>query len=116
MISSIKDLKNRTLVESNTLKSFILASNANPRAMLDDILIHDYQIANSVTINSILSNYIVDMYRAVDDMRSDKNGLIGDSYFQIINTVDRASLQDSTRLFLELDEGKGSFTRKDFIP
>ena len=57
-ISSIADLKNRTLVESNTLKSFILSSGISTDGfktpVRDDILIHDYQMANSITINSIL--------------------------------------------------------------
>lgn len=33
----------------------------------DDVLIHDYQMANSVTINSILSNYIVNLKLAWDN-------------------------------------------------
>lgn len=61
-ISSVSDFKNRTMVESNTIKSFILSAGGGFRnPTLDDILIHDYQMANSVTINSILSNYIVDL-------------------------------------------------------
>ena len=65
MISSEKDLNNRTLVESNTLKSFILSSmdsSSVPRK--DDVILHDYQIANSITINTILSNYIVNLKKA----------------------------------------------------
>lgn len=66
-IDNIEDLKNRTLVESNTLKSFILAQLDKSRApQRDDILIHDYQMANSVTINSILSNYVVDLIHALE--------------------------------------------------
>ena len=61
-ISSVSDFKNRTMVESNTIKSFILSASGGFRnPTRDDILIHDYQMANSVTINSILSNYIVDL-------------------------------------------------------
>lgn len=43
MINNIADLKNRTLVESNILKSFILSYNDGSRSPdRDDILIHDY--------------------------------------------------------------------------
>lgn len=57
LIKNIADLKNRTMVESNTLKSLILQSQKNGAdnvASRDDILIHDYQIASSITMNSIL--------------------------------------------------------------
>lgn len=43
MISNIADLKSRTLVESNTLKSFILAQGGGMRSPdREDILLHDY--------------------------------------------------------------------------
>lgn len=61
MINNVTDLKRRTMVESNTLKSIILSSTDDRLPARDDILIHEYQIANSVTINSILSNYIVNL-------------------------------------------------------
>ena len=113
MISSATDLKNRALMESNTLKSFILSSNEGFRAPVrDDILIHDYQMANSVTINTVLSNYIVNLkyaWKLYDNM----NGSIGDSYFQIMEHLpeekDIGLLDDQTRMMLVLNEGSGSF-------
>lgn len=42
MINNVADLKNRTLVESNTLKSFILTKNQSWIPNRDNILIHDY--------------------------------------------------------------------------
>ena len=72
IINDIADLKNRTLVESNTLKSMILAEQGGDYSSsyssypsfspkMDDMLIHNYQIANSVTLNSILLNFITDI-------------------------------------------------------
>ena len=62
MISSVTDLKRRTLVESNTLKSFILSNNMGfTTPVLDDILIHDYQIASATTLNTIFLNYLSDL-------------------------------------------------------
>lgn len=77
----------------------------------DDILIHDYQIANSVTINSILSNYIVnlkyawDLYDNLDQTSSEK-------YFKIVQKLDDeeiAALPDETRLILDVSDGDGTF-------
>ena len=61
MIYNVADLNDRTLVESNVLKSFILAQDGAVMPKMDDVLIHDYQMANSVTINTILSNFLVDL-------------------------------------------------------
>ena len=59
MIDNIKDLKSRTLVESNILKSLILGNVAlAKKPVLDDILIHDYQIASATTLNTIFLNYL----------------------------------------------------------
>ena len=66
MINNVADFKNRTLMESNVMKTFILSQNMGMTAPnRDDILIHDYQISSSVTLNSILSNYIVNLKYAV---------------------------------------------------
>lgn len=56
MINNIDDLKNRTFVESNILRSLILSQNdgidgLNDGLSMDDIVIHEYQMANSITIN-----------------------------------------------------------------
>lgn len=62
MIDNIKDLKSRTLVESNILKSLILGNvAAKEKPVLDDILIHDYQIASATTLNTIFLNYLSDL-------------------------------------------------------
>lgn len=62
MIDNIKDLKSRTLVESNILKSLILGNVAlAKKPVLDDILIHDYQIASATTLNTIFLNYLSDL-------------------------------------------------------
>ena len=116
MISSVEDFKNRTLVESNTLKSFILTANGGFRApQLDDILIHDYQIANSVTLNTILSNYIVDLKYAWM-LYDGHGGNVGDSYFKIVHNLeeyDISRLPEQTKLILSVDDGEGTFLSRD---
>lgn len=42
MINNVTDLKNRTMVESNILKSIILSSTDDRLPAREDILIHDY--------------------------------------------------------------------------
>lgn len=114
MINDIIDLKNRTLVESNILKSFILNSGKNfhdPNR--DDILIHDYQIASSVTLNSILSNYIVNLKKSWDLIRnqSDENS---QTYFQIVDSTNaQYSLHDQTKLVLDINNGNGTFKERN---
>ena len=96
MITTIADLKNRTLAESNIMRSCILTANSNPyrTPKLDDLILHDYQIANSVTINTILSNFIVDLRLAWHKVY-DSDDVYMDSYFQIINNVSEIeSLED----------------------
>lgn len=84
MMYNVEDLKKRTLVESNILKQFILTANQNRLGgfvpKMDDILLHDYQMANSVTLNVILSNYVVDLQYAVDCI-NDPSMSKKDSYF-----------------------------------
>lgn len=116
MIRSIADLKNRTMCESNTLKQFILTSptsNGGYRTpSRDDILIHDYQIANSLTLNSILSNFLVHIRQANDLLDNPEYGTT-DSYFQIINDIsEKDTLPDQTRMFIHVDSGTGSFHGK----
>lgn len=112
MINSVKDLKRRTLVESNTLKSFILSNNEGfTPPSLDDILIHDYQIANSATLNTIASNFIVNL-KGAWGLYFTNDGSVGDSYFKIVNGLDAAGisqLDDNTRLILDMDEDDGTF-------
>ena len=50
---------------------------------MDDLMIHDYQIANSITINSILSNYIVNVKNACRIME-DYGDTKSDPYFKIL--------------------------------
>ena len=112
MINSVKDLKGRTLVESNTLKSFILSNSGGFTApSLDDIIIHDYQIANSATLNTILSNFIVNL-KGAWSLYFNNDGSAGDSYFKIVSGLDAkgiSQLDDNTRLILDVDEDDGTF-------
>ena len=116
MISSVTDLKRRTLVESNTMKSFILSTNegfATP--VLDDILIHDYQIANSATLNTILSNFIVNLSGAWQ-MYWSHDGSNRDSYFKIVSGLDQKSinqLDDNTKLILDIEDDNGTFMARE---
>ena len=112
---TISDLRNRTLVESNTLKSIILGAEGQSRPKLDDILIHEYQMANSITLNSIYSNYLSNLRHAWDMMeeKSDSSSSHRDWYFNIVagklneDVVGRIS--DKTRLILNVDDGTCSF-------
>jgi hypothetical protein len=113
-ISSISDLKKRTLVESNTLKSFVLSSGMSTDGFRtptrDDILIHDYQMANSITINTILSNYIVNLKYAWENWFNPRYSQT-DSYFKIVDgDAQEIAFGKDTGMFLTLDEnGDGSF-------
>lgn len=115
-ISSIADLKNRTLVESNTLKSFILSSGISTDGfrtpIRDDILIHDYQMANSITINTILSNYIVNLKYAWDNYFNPRY-VQTDSYFKIVGESVDSGLGDDTSMFLKVSDGAGIFYRRE---
>lgn len=115
MIENITDLKNRTLVESNTMKSFILGKDFGFASGIDDIILHDYQIANSVTINSILSNYIVNLRGAWNILDSRAGDDEGEQYFKIVSGLDersQSSLPDSTVLVLDVSDGDGSFKKR----
>lgn len=117
MITTIADLKNRTLAESNIMRSCILTANSNPyrTPKLDDLILHDYQIANSVTINTILSNFIVDLRLAWNKVY-DSDDVYMDSYFQIINGVSEIeSLEDTVRMFLLVSDGVGSFYSRRLV-
>lgn len=77
----------------------------------DDILIHDYQIANSVTINSILSNYIVDLNYAVDAFLNPAGGP-PDSYFMLVGSLEESDvrrLDDDVNVILDVSDGNGTF-------
>ena len=122
MMYNVDDLKSRALVESNILKQFILAANAKDRGefkpKLDDILIHDYQMANSVTLNVILSNFMVDLSYAVDCMQNPLYGGAKDSYFKLVRRSSNGqTLDDQTRLVLAIDaeDGTGTFESRDLV-
>lgn len=57
-INSAYDLKKRTAAESGIMKSIILTAARNATPERDDILLHDYQMATSTTLNSIFLNYL----------------------------------------------------------
>lgn len=121
MMYNVEDLKSRALVESNILKQFILSANAKKRGefkpKLDDILIHDYQMANSVTLNVILSNYMVDLAYAVGCMENPLYSGAKDSYFKLVRGLDvtNPNLDDQTRLILDVSDGNGSFKTRDLV-
>ena len=99
------------MVESNTLKSFILSQGDGFRdPARDDILIHDYQIANSVTVNTILSNYLVNLKYAWSLYGEDVEST--DSYFKIVQNLEQSkygALGDDVSLILDMADGMGSF-------
>jgi hypothetical protein len=121
MRHSVEDLKGRALVESNILKQFILSSSANKRGefnpKLDDILIHDYQMANSVTLNVILSNYMVDLAYAIDYLKNPIYAGNKDSYFKLVHDLDETNnnLDDQTKLILDVSNGDGTFKTRDLV-
>ena len=117
----IEDLKSRALVESNILKQFILTANAQRRGefkpQLDDLLIHEYQMANSVTLNVILSNYMVDLAYALDCLRNPLYYGTKDSYFRLVHGLNTNSISfdDKTKLILDVSDGNGSFQFRDLV-
>ena len=113
MIYNVADLNDRTLVESNVLKSFILAQDGAVMPKMDDVLIHDYQMANSVTINTILSNFLVDLKYAWN-LYDDSLGQYKQSYFQVVEGLSEeevSRLPAETKLILDANEG--SFMQRD---
>ena len=116
---NVEDLKSRALVESNILKQFILSATAMKKRefkpQLDDILIHDYQMANSVTLNVILSNYTVDLAYGLDCIQNPLYSGNKDSYFQMVRNFDETNnnLPDQTRLLLDIVDGNGTFKSRD---
>ena len=87
MINTVADLKKRTLAESNILKSLILsASEGSSAPTMDDILIHDYQIANSTTLNSIFVNCLTNLNGCLQLIENPSSDAI-DHYFAIHNGV-----------------------------
>ena len=76
-------------------------------------MLHDYQIANSVTINSILLNYIVNVQYAMDTLLN-RDGNEIQEYFAIVDSLDEVSgkmLDDDLKLLLYVDDeiGDGTF-------
>lgn len=73
-------------------------------------------MANSVTLNVILSNYMVDLAHVVELMLNSENGGERDSYFKLVHGLDENTrLDDRTCLILDLDEGDGSFKTRELV-
>lgn len=102
MTHTISDLRSRTLVESNTLKSLILSSAHPSELSRDNVLIHDFQMANSITLNSIISNFTGELKYAWERMGNVQK--TSDSYFQIVSSVDLAS-DDAKTILCVKDDG-----------
>lgn len=114
------DIRQRALVESNILKSVVLETgrrrNGEFKPTLDDLILHDYQISSSSTLNAILSNYIVDIAYVVDCINNPAYTGLVDSYFRIVEGLDENTiLPNSTRLLLDLDEDNGTFKTRDLV-
>lgn len=114
------DIRQRALVESNILKSVILDSNRRKngefKPNLDDLILHDYQISSSSTLNAILSNYIVDIAYVVDCINNHEYTGLSDSYFKIVESLDENTiLPNSTRLLLDIDGDNGTFKTRDLV-
>jgi hypothetical protein len=113
-------IRPRALVESNILKSVILDSNRRKngefKPTLDDLLLHDYQISSSGTLNAILSNYIVDIAYVVDCINNPAYTGLADSYFKIVEGLDEnTSLPNATKLLLDIDGDNGTFKTRDLV-
>lgn len=114
------DIRQRALVESNILKSVILDSNRRKnggfKPTLDDLILHDYQISSSSTLNAILSNYIVDIAYVVDCINNHEYTVLADSYFKIVEGLDENTiLPNSTKLLLDIDGDNGTFKTRDLV-
>ena len=92
-------MKKRTSAESGILKSIILSSSVNDVTPdRDDILLHDYQMATSTTLNAIFLNYLSCLENAEIRMNTYGQDLV--SYFQLVREDDDAVLYDSTKMVL----------------
>lgn len=114
------DIRQRALVESNILKSVILEANRRGngefKPSLDDLILHDYQISSSATLNAILSNYMVDIAYVVDCLNNPTYTGIVDSYFKIVENLDEnTSLPNATKLLLDIDGDNGTFKTRDLV-
>lgn len=74
-------------------------------------------MANSVTLNVILSNYMVDLAYAVDCIQNPAYGGSKDSYFQLVRDLDETNnnLPDQTRLVLDMVDGDGTFKSRNLV-
>ncbi len=74
-------------------------------------------MANSVTLNIILSNYMVDLAYAVDCIQNPAYGGSKDSYFQLVRGLDETNnnLPDQTRLVLDIVDGDGTFKSRNLV-
>ena len=108
VVHNTEDLYNRSCAESNILKSLIMSRNTDDgkkkKPNLDDIIIHDYQMANSITMNSILSNFVVDIDNVANGIG---NGIGGNEVFKVVSLDEGAD--GETSLLLKLKDGYGAF-------
>lgn len=114
------DIRQRALVESNILKSVILEANRRGngefKPSLEDLILHDYQISSSATLNAILSNYMVDISYLVDCYLNPTYVGQVDSYFQVVRNLEGDTLlPNATRLVLDLDDDGGTFKSRDLV-
>ena len=74
-------------------------------------------MANSVTLNVILSNYMVNLAYAIDCIENPLYGENTDSYFKLVRDLDETNnnLDDQTRLVLDVANGDGTFKTRDLV-
>ena len=80
-------------------------------------MIHEYQMANSVTLNVILSNYMVDLAYALDCLRNPIYTGVQDSYFKLVSglNVNSMTFEYNTQLLLDVSDGNGTFKSRDLV-
>lgn len=74
-------------------------------------------MANSVTLNVILSNFMVDLAYALDCLGNPLYGGTKDSYFRLVRGLDvtNPNLDDQTQLILDVSDGNGSFKTRNLV-
>ena len=84
---------------------------------MDDLLIHEYQMANSVTLNVIFSNYMVDLAYALDCLRNPIYTGVQGSYFKLVSglNVNSMTFERNTQLLFDVSDGNGTFKSRDLV-